>query len=51
MFKRRRETDTKPVLSDAFVAFVAHLSEQERVEATAKRAESVQEFFRNRSSK
>lgn len=39
------------LLSAAFIEFVSHLSPTERVICEAKRKESVQEFFRNRSSK
>lgn len=53
MFKRR-QSDQKPLLSPAFVTFVAslsHLEPVQRVELEDKRAESIQEYFRNRSSK
>jgi len=40
----------KPLLSEAFIEFVSHLDPTERVIVSAKRAESIQEFFRNRSS-
>lgn len=41
---------TKPLLSPAFVEFVSHLDPTERELVSAKRAESMQEFFRNRSA-
>lgn len=50
MFKRR-ESDTAPLLSPAFLEFVSHLDERQRVIVTAKRQESIQEHFRNRSSR
>lgn len=40
----------KPLLSPAFEAFVSHLDPREREIVSAKRAESMQEFFRNRSA-
>lgn len=50
MFKRNETKEVQPLLSAAFMAFVDHLSPIERVICMAKRRESVQEFFRNRSS-
>lgn len=42
---------SKPLLSATFVIFVATLDPRERVLTPARRAESLQEFFANRSSK
>lgn len=38
------------MLSAAFIEFVSHLDPTERVIVEAKRRESIQEFFRNRST-
>jgi chromosome segregation and condensation protein ScpB len=53
MFKRKAAQPVKPLLSQAFLEFVSYLSYLEpaqRVELEDRRAESIQEYFRNRST-